>query len=127
MSSCFTKIKNTLKFFDLFPYSTFLRYNGDDFYSTSTGGILSIGVIVIFIILFASMDIKTINKKIIFTTQGSEFVDNPSELNMIMGPEGGFMFGILVFGVNLNNASMKVFDVKMYQEVHSSFATGQLN
>lgn len=36
-----------------------------------------------------------------------------------MGPEGGFMFGILVFGVNLNNASMKVFDVKMYQEEYT--------
>lgn len=78
MSSCFAKVKNILKFFDLFPYSNFLRYNGDDFYSTSTGGILSIGVIVIFFILFASMGIKTLNKKIIFTTQGSEFVDNPS-------------------------------------------------
>ena len=67
MPSCLTNIKKFLKVVDLFPYSTFLRYNSDDYYSTSTGGIISIGIIIVFIILFASMGIKTVNKKIIYT------------------------------------------------------------
>ena len=50
---------------DLFPNSQLLRYNGDPEYKTTTGGIISAAVLVIFAILFASMGLRTVAKDII--------------------------------------------------------------
>ena len=62
MPTCLSFLKKLLQTLDLFPNSNFLRYNGDDKYTTVTGGVLSIGIIVIFVILFASMGLQTANK-----------------------------------------------------------------
>ena len=58
-------LQNYLRKFDLFPASQFLRYRGDPEYTTATGGIISLGVITIFIILFAAMGIQTAKREII--------------------------------------------------------------
>ena len=47
---------------DLFPSTSLLRYNGDKEYTTATGGIISIVIITIFIILFFNMGVKTVKK-----------------------------------------------------------------
>ena len=69
MSSCRSSTTKFFEFFDLFSYSTFLRYRGDAEYTTATGGILSLGVIAISAVLFASMGLKTVNKEIIYSSQ----------------------------------------------------------
>ena len=58
-------IKKILKHVDLFSTTQFLRYNGEDSYTTATGGVVSIAVISILVILFASMGVRTVNKQII--------------------------------------------------------------
>ena len=60
---CSTKF---FRMFDLFPNSKLLRYNGDPEYNSTTGGFISVAVLIVFIILFASMGIKTVQKEIIF-------------------------------------------------------------
>lgn len=47
---------------DLFPNSKLLRYKGESEYTTVTGGIISSMVIIMFIVLFASMGLKTLNR-----------------------------------------------------------------
>ena len=58
-------LQNTLRKFDLFPANQFLRYKGDPEYTTATGGIISLFVITIFIILFATMGIQTAKRELI--------------------------------------------------------------
>lgn len=65
MPSLKASLGKALRSVDLFPTSNFIRYSGDSDYTTSTGGLTSVVVIVIFIILFASMGLKTVNKQII--------------------------------------------------------------
>ena len=62
ISSCFSNFFRTV---DLFPTSNFIRYNGDADYKTVTGGVISITVLSIFIVLFFSMGLKTARKEII--------------------------------------------------------------
>ena len=54
-----------LKKIDLFPATNFIRYNADHEYTTSMGGFVSIAVIIIFAVLFASKGLKTIERSII--------------------------------------------------------------
>lgn len=56
---CATKAFRAL---DLFPNNKLLRYNGESEYTTTTGGVISAIVLVIFIILFASMGVKTLKR-----------------------------------------------------------------
>ena len=62
MTSCFSRIRKVLRHVDLFPTSKLLRYNGDKEYSSTTGGLVSVVMIIIFMSLFASMGIKTIKR-----------------------------------------------------------------
>lgn len=73
MPSLKASFAKALRSLDLFPTSNFVRYSGDSDYTTSTGGLTSVVVITIFIILFASMGIRTANKEIITSEQ---FVQN---------------------------------------------------
>ena len=50
---------------DLFPNAQLLRYNGDPDYKTTMGGIISISVIVILVILFFNMAVRTATRQII--------------------------------------------------------------
>ena len=59
---CFGKMIREL---DLFPNPQLLRYNGDPDYKTTMGGLISISVIAILVVLFFNMAIKTATKQII--------------------------------------------------------------
>ena len=83
LKSC---LNSTLKKMDLFQTSSLLRYNGEAEYSTVTGGLVSIIVIVIFIILFASMGLQTAQKKIINSIALSTYESNPGAANITMSP-----------------------------------------
>jgi hypothetical protein len=47
---------------DLFSHNTLLRYNGDSNYNTVTGGVCSIAIIIIFVLLFFSMGLKIVQR-----------------------------------------------------------------
>lgn len=104
-----------LKNIDLFPNSQFLRYNGEKEYTTATGGCISITVITIFIALFASMGLKTLERKIINTSISTEYEVDPQLSTIVASPAGGFMFGISIFGFNLNDPTTKIFNITLWQ------------
>lgn len=111
-------VHRVLKTIDLFPTSTFLRYKGDTDYTTATGGCLSITVIIVFVILFASMGVKTLKKQIINTSSETLYEVDPPKLEIKTSPEGGFMFGVLIFGFDLTTP-FKLFDINLYQEYYN--------
>ena len=119
MPSCTSHVNNFFKSFDLFSYGQFFRYNGAGSYTTFSGGLVSIGVMVILIVLLANMGIKTVKKEIIFTSQSTDFADDPSKLTIDLSPEGGFMFALYIFDMNITNSTQRAFDVKMYQDEYT--------
>lgn len=50
---------------DLFQNNQLLRYNGNSEYTTVTGGIISTVLIIIYVVLFSSMGLKTLKREII--------------------------------------------------------------
>ena len=59
---CKNCISELIKVFDLFSLSQFLRYRQDEDYKTVSGGVTSLLVVGIFIILFADNALSTVNK-----------------------------------------------------------------
>ncbi len=54
--------KQFFEYFDMFPATQFLRYKGSGDFKTATGGCVSVAVIVIFVILFYSLGVQTVNQ-----------------------------------------------------------------
>ena len=65
MPSLFSIVSKAFRAIDLFPTSKLLRYNGESEYTTTTGGVISLTAIILFVVLFASMGLRTVNKEII--------------------------------------------------------------
>lgn len=62
----FTKgLQSLLRMCDLFSVSQFIKYKGDNDYSTATGGFCSVLVLTIFAVLFTSLGIRTVSREII--------------------------------------------------------------
>ncbi len=59
-----------------------LRYNGDTQYRTVTGGIATLGIMIMVIIGFFSMISETINKTAISSTTNILRSNNPPEFNL---------------------------------------------
>lgn len=60
-----TSARKLFKSFDLFSTSQFLRFQGEGEYKTASGGLCSLIVIAIFMALFMSTAIQTLNMQII--------------------------------------------------------------
>ena len=118
MVSCLSHLTRALRLFDFFQCNKFLRYNGDAEYKSMTGGITSVTVVVIFVILFSSIALKTLKKEIITSSSFTESENIPSELAMRMGPGGDMMFGIYIRESNLSSVP-RLFDVKMERVYYS--------
>ena len=95
MVSCRSHLHSFFKSFDLFPTTQFIRYNGESEYTTVTGGIVSTVVLAIFVILFASMGIRTINRQIITSSVSTEYSIESPELKFNTSVSGEFMFSVL--------------------------------
>ena len=121
MPSVLFWLNTGLKRMDLFQNNNLLRYNGRAEYTTATGGFISVAVIVIFIILFANMGIKTANREIIYSTETSIFEADPSPLTINPNPSGEFMFSIGIYGFNMSEPTWRLFDISLIQ---SSFENG---
>ena len=68
--SGFVKLALTvIRRLDMFPSGEYLRYKGQPVYRTITGGVISIVILTIFVILFASTAMETLNKEIITSTE----------------------------------------------------------
>ena len=60
--TCKGCLSEFIKIFDLFSLSQFLRYRQDEDYKTVSGGLTSIFIVAIFVILFAGNAFSTVNK-----------------------------------------------------------------
>ena len=115
-------VRNFLRKFDSFPATQFLRYNGESEYATATGGILSLIIIVIFIILFTSTGLDIVNRVTVTATSNFQNEIDPSAANITAGPDGDFMFALKIYGVDFNDPATTVFDVILTQESYSPIA-----
>lgn len=60
-----SRFRELFQKFDLFSTSQFLRYQSDGDYKTASGGICSLIVLLIFVVLFMNTAIQTVNMDII--------------------------------------------------------------
>ena len=84
-----------------------------------TGGFTSLLIIVIFIALFARMGVLTVNRDII---QSSTSVTNdiePPSLKVTTNPDNNFMFSILLYGFDLTNPALRLFNITLWQYFYS--------
>ena len=61
------RTKQFIHYFDFFAATTFHRYKGNDYYSSLTGGILSLILLISFLVLFIYQCINSVNKGSIAT------------------------------------------------------------
>ena len=111
--SCF---KNALQKVGLFPHNHFLRYNGEAEYQTATGGLFSITTILVCIVLFFNMGLKTLKKELITYSSETVLEADPAPTILHMGVDS--MTTIVINGVNLS-AVPRLFDVSMVQQFYT--------
>ena len=75
-----------------------------------TGGLVSIGVIVVIIVGFANMIMETIHKTAITTSSKTMKNIDPNLTTLITSPEHNFMFGVEIWHHDLNGPK-RYFDV----------------
>ena len=100
------------RMFDFFQSSKFLRYNGDAEYKSTSGGIITVLIIGVFIALFFSMGIRTIRKEIISSSIETVNEIEPSAVTLSFGPKDQMMFALNVAGFNLSSTP-KLFDFQV--------------
>jgi hypothetical protein len=109
------KLKKFLANGDLFSTSQFLRYKKESEFGTATGGFISIAVIIVFAALFWSQGIKTVHRELINASVSQESEAEPSFVQVVAGPEGGFNFAVALVGFDLNDPNLKYFNISLTQ------------
>lgn len=108
-----------LKKVDLFPTDQFTRYNSEAEYTTATGGLVSLVLIIIILILFSNKGIQTLNKTDITSTVSTLIETDPSPIRFTASPNGGFMFSVALFGKNLSDPDVTYFKISLFQNYYS--------
>ena len=83
-----------------------------------TGGIFSLALIVLFMILFMNMLIHTLQRNIITYTVDVEFSDDDALVQFSASDPSNFLFGIEIVGIDLS-AQEKYFDIIMRQSMYN--------
>jgi uncharacterized protein with PQ loop repeat len=110
---CRERIGDAFKLFDLFSLTQFFRYNQDEDYKTVSGGVTSILVVGIFIILFSGNAINTIDKTDITWSATTEHSFEPIPTTLSFSASNKFMVGLGILGFDLTDLSLRYFDVTM--------------
>ena len=95
-----------------------LRYNKGTQYRTVTGGIVTLGIMIMVIIGFFSMISKTMNKTAIDSTTTMITSNNPPEYNLTANKNNMFMFGLQITSQDLSffydmNGPQRYFDITL--------------
>lgn len=115
MTKFSAKIRSLLKSGDLFTTSQLLRYRKESDYGTATGGFISIAVFIVFAALFWNLGIQTANMELINSSVSIVSESDPSFVEIVAGPKGGFMFGLAIIGLNLNDPLVTYFNITLTQ------------
>lgn len=112
-------IRRLIRQADFFCSNQLLRYNSDTQYNTVTGGLLSIGIIIVIVIGFASMITDTLNRTSITSSKTTTKNSDPPLSTLTTGEENMLMFSLSIqsydfmYVANLSDP-IQYFDVRMY-------------
>ena len=115
----YSKVVSLIKMLDLNSSSNFIRFNGDDSYSTVFGGLLSLFIISVFIGLFANTGLMTLNQEIISSTTDIQIDLDPTAFTINNNPSENFMFSVGLFGFNLSDPHIKLFNISLNIDYYS--------
>ena len=111
-------IKKLIHQADFFCSNQLLRYNSDTQYNTVTGGLLSIAIIIVIVIGFASMITDTLNRTSITSSLTITKSADPPLSALTTGQENMFMFSVSIqsydfmYLANLSDP-IQYFDVRL--------------
>lgn len=106
------KVKDTIKGMDVFAQPATFRISQSPNYQSHTGGIVSIVMIIVFICIFASTVLNTINRKEITTKMTFYQEEDPSRYETGVN---NFMFAVGLENADLSG-SKKWFDIYIDQK-----------
>lgn len=114
------KTKKAISGIDMFYSTQMLRYNKDTQYQTVTGGIVTLGIIIMVITGFFSMITETINRTAIDSTVNVIKSNNPPAFNLTANAESMFMLGVQIESQDLSfyynmSGDRRYFDVFVMQ------------
>ena len=107
---CLKSIKEAVKGFDLFSRNISLRYEDDMDYTTFTGGVGSILLITLFIVIFASTVVSAFGKEEITSTTSFFEEKHPSLFKIGVDK---FMFAVGITDIDMNKDERRWFDIQM--------------
>ena len=99
-----------------------LRYNDDAHYQTFTGGLFSLGIIVVVLTAFFRMILETVNRTAIDSNLNIITSSNPASYSLTTNKENKFMFGLQISSTDLEffydmNGPRRYFDINVYLDV----------
>lgn len=112
LKSCCKELFRSL---DLFSVTQFLRYKQDESFKTVSGGVTSLIILTIFIVLFGNTAIQTINRSIINWTSTTENLYEPTPYVLNFEPGNKFLFTVGIVGFNLNDPAERYFDIQVIE------------
>lgn len=111
-------LKGILYKSDLFISSSLLRVKGEPEHATILGGIISISLMILLAAAFSNKIIGTLDKLIITSTVTINNSYEPASFNLTTLDSGPFMFGVEVYGQNLNS-NPRSFDVVLRNTIYN--------
>lgn len=108
------KVKSLIKMNDFFYSTEMLRFNDESEYKTLTGGLISLAIILVIMVGFATMIADTISLNSI--TSSTDIINNevPTSANFSTNSDSNFMFAVNIPYLNVAS-SYHYFDVKLYR------------
>lgn len=114
----FQTLKKVVISIDMFYSSEMLRYDSDTEYKTITGGIITLSIVAMVTIGFASMIVDTFNRTAITSSLNIQKSNDPTYYDLKADPNSMFMFGVMLqpidveFIVDIANGP-RYFDISM--------------
>ena len=109
----FRTFKTLVHHADFFSTTQLIRYQDDPDFKTFTGGLFSIGIVILLAIIFTSMSLSAVNREKIEWASEVHEDSIPPRLTL---PFDTFNIGIELAGLNLSS-TVQYFDVVMTQKV----------
>lgn len=80
---------------------------------------ISLAVIIAVLILFSSKGIEVLNRSSISSTASTSIEVEPTPIKVVASPQGGFMFSVGIFEMNLSNPMVTFFNISLTQDYYS--------
>lgn len=114
----FQTLKTLVSSIDMFYSTEMLRYDSDTEYKTITGGVITLSIVVMVTVGFASMIVDTLNRTAITSSLNIQKSNDPTYYDLKADPNSMSMFGVMMqpidveFIVDIANGP-RYFDISM--------------